>query len=151
MLSAENDLGTVILFSAKAGSVFVFNEALVHGDPENKSVTVGSSSPRRLMRNVYENEETRTKIKNILISYGGTDPTNETIKVLKALKNLNLKNVELNVCSSTKIYGKKFDSVLGKTYEGIFNECKNTKNVNYHGFLENKKICLLYTSDAADE
>ena len=32
--------------------------------------------------------KTRTKIKNILISYGGTDPTNETIKVLKALKNL---------------------------------------------------------------
>ena len=37
------------------------------------------------------------------------------------------------------IYGKKFDSVLGKTYENVFNECKKTKNVNYFGFLENKK------------
>ena len=43
--------------------------------------------------------KTRTKIKNILISYGGTDPTNETIKVLKALKNLNLKNINTHIVS----------------------------------------------------
>ena len=60
--------------------------------------------------------------------------------LLKVFKNLNLENVELNVCSSTIIYGKKFDSLLGKTYEKIFDECKNTKGVNYFGFLENKKI-----------
>ncbi len=56
---------------------------------------------------------------------------------------MNLKNVELNVCSSTIIYGKKFDAILGKTYEGLFNECKNTKNVNYLSFLNNKKIIEL--------
>tara|TARA_B110000438_G_scaffold222908_1_gene216401 strand:- start:353 stop:1336 length:984 start_codon:yes stop_codon:yes gene_type:complete len=60
--------------------------------------------------------------------------------LLKVFKNLNLENVELNVCSSTIIYGKKFDSILGKTYEALFNDCKNTKNVNYFGFLENRKI-----------
>ena len=60
--------------------------------------------------------------------------------LLKVFKNLNLKNVELNVCSSTIIYGKKFDTLLGKTYEGLFNECKNTENVNYYGFLKNEKI-----------
>tara|TARA_B100000029_G_scaffold246214_1_gene243228 strand:- start:2488 stop:3462 length:975 start_codon:yes stop_codon:yes gene_type:complete len=60
--------------------------------------------------------------------------------LLKVFKNLNLENVELNICSSTEIYGKKFDSVLGKKYEGLFNECKNTKNVNYFGFLKNEKI-----------
>ena len=31
----------------------------------------------------------------------------------------------------------------GKKYENIFNECKNTKNINYFGFLENKKIIEL--------
>ena len=51
-----------------------------------------------------------------------------------------MENVELNVCSSTIIYGKKFDNQLGKKYENIFNECKNTKNVNYFGYLENKKV-----------
>ena len=60
--------------------------------------------------------------------------------LLKVFKNLNLKNVELNVCSSTIIYGKKFDSLLGKTYKELFDECKNTKNVNYFGFLKNEEI-----------
>ena len=60
--------------------------------------------------------------------------------LLKVFKDLNLKNVELNVCSSTIIYGKKFDSILGKTYKELFDECKNTKNVNYFGFLKNEKI-----------
>ena len=36
--------------------------------------------------------------------------------------------------------GKKFDSLLGKTYENLFDECKNTKNVNYFGFLKNEKV-----------
>ena len=49
----------------------------------------------------------------------------------------------LNVCSSTKIYGKSFDSVYAKKYTNLFNECKNLKNVNYLGFVENKKIIEL--------
>ena len=65
------------------------------------------------------------------------------IHLLKIFKKLNLENVELNVCSSTTIYGKKFDSVFGKKYENIFKECKNTKNVNYFSFQENKKIIEL--------
>ena len=60
--------------------------------------------------------------------------------LLKVFKKLNLENVELNVCSSTIIYGKKFDSILGKNYDELFSECKNTKNVNYFGFLKNEKI-----------
>ncbi len=43
--------------------------------------------------------KTRTKLKNILISYGGTDPSNETIKVLKALKNIDLQNVNTYIVS----------------------------------------------------
>ena len=60
--------------------------------------------------------------------------------LLKVFKDLNLENVELNVCSSTIIYGKKFDLILRKNYESLFNECKNTKNVNYFGFLKNEII-----------
>ena len=60
--------------------------------------------------------------------------------LLKVFKDLNLENVELNVCSSTIIYGKKFDSLVGKTYKELFDKCKNTKNVNYFGFLKNEKI-----------
>jgi len=69
-----------------------------------------------------------------------TTPWRGLVQLLNIFKKLKLENVELNICSSTKIYGEKFDSVLGKSYEKLFDECKNTKNVNYLGFLDNKKM-----------
>ena len=102
--------------------------------PENKCVVI---------KNAIEeiNYEEKPKDKISLIYH--TTPWRGLVHLLKVFKSLNLKNVELNVCSSTIIYGKKFDAVLGKTYEGLFNECKNTKNVNYLSFLNNKKIIEL--------
>ena len=99
--------------------------------PKNKSVVI---------KNAIEKIEVEEKPKDKINLIYHTTPWRGLALLLKIFKNLNLKNVELNVCSSTIIYGKKFDSVLGKTYESIFNECKNTKNVNYFGFLNNKKI-----------
>ena len=99
--------------------------------PKNKSVVI---------KNAIEKIDVEEKPKDKINLIYHTTPWRGLALLLKVFKNLNLKNVELNVCSSTIIYGKKFDSVLGKTYESIFNECKNTKNVNYFGFLDNKKI-----------
>ena len=99
--------------------------------PKNKSV---------VLKNAIEKIDVEEKPKDKINLIYHTTPWRGLALLLKVFKNLNLKNVELNVCSSTIIYGKKFDSVLGKTYESIFNECKNTKNVNYFGFLDNKKI-----------
>ena len=102
--------------------------------PESKSVVI---------KNAIEkiNFEEKSKDKISLIYH--TTPWRGLANLLNVFKNLNLKNVKLNVCSSTIIYGKKFDAVLGKTYEGLFNECKNTNNVNYLGYLENDKIIEL--------
>ena len=102
--------------------------------PESKSVVI---------KNAIEkiNFEEKPKDKISLIYH--TTPWRGLANLLNVFKNLNLKNVELNVCSSTIIYGKKFDSALGKTYEGLFNECKNTNNVNYLGYLKNDKIIEL--------
>ena len=72
-----------------------------------------------------------------------TTPWRGLVHLLKVFKKLNLENVQLNICSSTKIYGDKFDNILGKKYENLFNECKNTKNVNYFGFVNNEKIIEL--------
>ena len=99
--------------------------------PENKSIVI---------KNAIEKIEFKKKPKDKISLIYHTTPWRGLKHLLKIFKNLKLKNVELNVCSSTIIYGKKFDSVLGKTYEDIFNECKNTKNVNYFGFLENEKV-----------
>ena len=102
--------------------------------PKNKSVVI---------KNAIEKIDFEEKPKDKINLIYHTTPWRGLALLLNVFKNLNLKNVELNVCSSTIIYGKKFDSVLGKTYESIFNECKNTKNVNYFGFLENEKIIEL--------
>ena len=99
--------------------------------PKNKSVVV---------KNAIEKIDVEEKPKDKINLIYHTTPWRGLALLLKVFKNLNLKNVELNVCSSTIIYGKKFNSALGKTYESIFDECKNTKNVNYFGFLNNKKI-----------
>ena len=102
--------------------------------PESKSIVI---------RNAIEKIDFEKKPKDKISLIYHTTPWRGLVHLLKVFKNLNLENVELNVCSSTIIYGKKFDDQLGKKYENIFNECKNTKNVSYSGFLENKKIIEL--------
>ena len=99
--------------------------------PQNKSVVI-----RNAIEKISFVEKPTDKISLIY----HTTPWRGLKILLKVFKNLNLENVELNVCSSTIIYGKKFDSALGKTYEGLFDVCKNTKNVNYFGFLKNEKV-----------
>ena len=99
--------------------------------PKNKSVVI-----RNAIEKISFVEKPSDKI-NLIYH---TTPWRGLKILLKIFKNLNLENVELNVFSSTIIYGKKFDAVLGKNYEKLFNECKNTKNVNYFGFLKNEEI-----------
>ena len=99
--------------------------------PEKKSLVI-----RNAIEKIDFVEKPSDKIRLIY----HTTPWRGLKILLKVFKNLNLENVELDVCSSTIIYGKKFDSLLGKTYEELFNECKNTKNVNYFGFLKNDEI-----------
>ena len=102
--------------------------------PESKSVVI---------KNAIEKIDFQEKPKDKINLIYHTTPWRGLIHLLKIFKSLNLKNVELNICSSTKIYGKKLDDNLGKTYENIFNECKNTENVNYFGFMDNRKIIEL--------
>ena len=102
--------------------------------PENKSLVI-----KNAIEKIEFNEKTKEKI-NLIYH---TTPWRGLVNLVKIFKSLNLENVELTVCSSTKIYGKKFSDVLEKKYENIFNECKNTKNINYMGFVENKKIIQL--------
>ena len=102
--------------------------------PESKSLVI---------KNAVEKIDLKKKPTNKISLIYHTTPWRGLTHLLKVFKDLNLKNVELNVCSSTIIYGKKFHDVVGKNYENIFNECKNTKNVNYFGFLDNKKLVEL--------
>ena len=102
--------------------------------PESKSLVI---------RNAVEKIESHEKPKDKINLIYHTTPWRGLELLIKVFKSLDLENVELNVCSSTIIYGKKFDKVLGKKYEKIYEDCKKTKNINYLGFLENKKIIEL--------
>ena len=99
--------------------------------PESKSLVI---------KNAIEKIELTEKPKEKINLIYHTTPWRGLEILIKIFKNLKIENVELNVCSSTKIYGKKFDDAVGKEYEKIFDDCKKIKNVNYYGFLDNKKI-----------
>ena len=102
--------------------------------PENKCVVI---------KNAIEKIEHEEKPKDKINLIYHTTPWRGLALLLKVFNNLNIENIELNVCSSTTIYGKKFHDIYGKKYEDLFNECQNTKNVNYLGFLPNEKIIKL--------
>jgi len=102
--------------------------------PESKSLVIQNA-----IEKIDSKEKPRDKISLIY----HTTPWRGLVHLLKVFKNLDLENVELNVCSSTIIYGKKFDDIFGKKYQNIFEECKITKNVNYLGFVDNNKIIEL--------
>ena len=102
--------------------------------PESKSIVINNA-----IENISFEEKPKDKISLIY----HTTPWRGLENLLKIFKKINLDNVELNVCSSTKIYGEKFDSNVGKKYENLFNDCKNTKNVNYYGYLKNEKVINL--------
>ena len=102
--------------------------------PESKSLVI---------QNAIEKIDFKEKPKNKISLIYHTTPWRGLVHLLKVFKNLDLDNVELNVCSSTIIYGKKFDDIFGKKYQNILEECKTTKNVNFLGFVNNNKIIEL--------
>ena len=102
--------------------------------PESKSIVI-----RNAIEKIDFQEKPREKISLVY----HTTPWRGLLHLLKVFKGLDIENIELNVCSSTIIYGTKFDDIYGKKYENIFNECKRTKNINYLGFIDNKKVIEL--------
>ena len=100
--------------------------------PEGKSIVI---------RNAIEKIDLNQKPKEKMNLVYHTTPWRGLTLLLKVFENLNLDNVELNICSSTAIYGEKFKKI--KKYEDLFEKCKNTKNVNYFGYLKNNKIIEL--------
>ena len=102
--------------------------------PEGKSIVI-----KNAIEKIGFEEKPKDKI-NLIYH---TTPWRGLEHLLKIFKNLNLDNVELNICSSIKIYGEKFDKVFGREFENIFDQCKETKNVNYYGFLQNDKVIEL--------
>jgi UDP-glucose:(glucosyl)LPS alpha-1,2-glucosyltransferase len=62
--------------------------------------------------------------------------------LIKAIEILNKKrnDFEVDIYSSTKIYGSAFEENEKDRFEALFDKCKNTPNVNYHGYTFNGEI-----------
>jgi len=69
-------------------------------------------------------------------------PWRGLIILLKAIEILNKTrdDFEVDIYSSTKIYGSTFDENEKDKFTDLFEKCKNTKNVNYHGYTFNGEI-----------
>ena len=102
--------------------------------PEHKSLVI-----KNAIEKISFEKKPRDKI-NLIYH---TTPWRGLEVLINVFEKLNKKNVELNVCSSTIIYGKKFNENIGKKYFDLFEKCKNVKNINYLGFVENKKVIEL--------
>ena len=99
--------------------------------PENKSI---------VLKNAINKIEFKDKPKNKISLIYHTTPWRGLELLLKVFKKINNENVELNICSSTIIYGKKFYNAYEKKFKKIFDDCKNTKNINFHGYKDNSSI-----------
>lgn len=60
--------------------------------------------------------------------------------LLDAFEILNRDDVELDVYSSTLMYGSGYQAAYANLYENLFNRAKSMKNVNYHAYAENNVI-----------
>lgn len=62
--------------------------------------------------------------------------------LIKSIEILNKtrEDFEVDIYSSTKIYGSKFDENEKDKFEALFDKCKNTPNVNYLGYADNDSV-----------
>ena len=80
----------------------------------------------------------RTELRNILISFGSTDPYNETHKVLEAIKILNLENIHVDVVTTS----------VNPFKDDIKKLCSSMVNTNFHCDVDAIGL-LMSTSDLA--
>jgi glycosyltransferase involved in cell wall biosynthesis len=102
--------------------------------PEYKSFIIKNAT--------YEFEEiNRNKGGRVRIAYTST-PWRGLAILIKAIDILNKTrdDFELDIFSSTKIYGDAFEESEKGKFDALFEKCKNTKNVNLHGYGLNVQI-----------
>jgi glycosyltransferase involved in cell wall biosynthesis len=60
--------------------------------------------------------------------------------LVNAFKMLNRTDVELDVFSSTQIYGPAFEQQTKGQFDWLWDECRNTPGINYHGYQPNDVV-----------
>ena len=81
-------------------------------------------------------EKPKDKIKLIYTSM----PYRGLSVLLDAFERLNRNDIELDIYSSTTIYGKEYVEYEGDRYEEMFERARNMKNVNYIGYATHEDV-----------
>lgn len=100
--------------------------------PENKSLVIKNAT--RSFPIIQ-----KSKTKKLKLIYTST-PWRGLDVVLRAFSLLNRDDVELDVYSSSVIYGDSFHKLYGNQYTELFNTARQMKNVNYMGYSSNDGI-----------
>jgi glycosyltransferase involved in cell wall biosynthesis len=68
--------------------------------------------------------------------------------LLAAMDQVKSDKIELDVYSSTQIYGDQFKDLVDKEYVALYDKAKSLKNVNYKGYAHHKDLVkVLHTYD----
>ena len=102
--------------------------------PEYKSFIIKNATPK------FE-VPIRNKAGRIKLLYTST-PWRGLAILIKAIDILNKTrdDFELDIYSSTRIYGDAFEEAEKGKFDALFEKCKNTKNVNFRGYGLNEQI-----------
>jgi glycosyltransferase involved in cell wall biosynthesis len=98
--------------------------------PENRSLVI---------KNAIQPIELKEKPNKIRLIYTST-PWRGLDVLLDAFTLLGRDDVELDVYSSTIIYGTQFHEQNEKDFKALFQHAESMKNVNYHGYASNEEI-----------
>lgn len=92
-----------------------------------------------VIKNAIQPIELKEKPNKIRLIYTST-PWRGLDVLLDAFTLLGRDDVELDVYSSTIIYGTWFHEQNEKDYKALFQRAESMKNVNYHGYVSNEEI-----------
>jgi glycosyltransferase involved in cell wall biosynthesis len=68
--------------------------------------------------------------------------------LLSAMEQIKTDKVELDIYSSTQIYGDHFKQISDSQFTALYDKAKTIKNVNYKGYLNHKELMkILHTYD----
>jgi glycosyltransferase involved in cell wall biosynthesis len=98
--------------------------------PEHKSVVI---------RNAVDELFPKEKPKKLKLIYTST-PWRGLDILLDCFEALDRNDIELEIFSSTKIYGKEFDRENADKYSDLFARAASMRNVNYRGFASNQQV-----------
>ena len=102
--------------------------------PEYKSFVIKNAT--HTFDTVEKQKDNKIKLLYTSTPWRGLAVLIKSIEILNKTR----EDFEVDIYSSTKIYGSKFDENEKDKFEVLFDKCKNTPNVNYLGYADNDSV-----------